>query len=91
MPRARPRIVPAESYSVKSISVSERVIPSITTLRPVSRSKPEYRPLVEARIAAIRGAFGASAEPGYTDPALVLERSGNPEYDAAPRAGISGP
>jgi hypothetical protein len=48
---------------------------------------PEYLPLVEARIAAIRGAFGPSAQPGYTDPELVLSRSGNREYLTAPRAG----
>ena len=46
---------------------------------------PEYLPLVEARIAAIRGAFGPSAQPGYTDPELVLSRSGNAEYLTAPR------
>lgn len=72
-------------------SVGEHVLRGIREGQLYIITHPEYRPLVEARIAAIRGAFGASAEPGYTEPALVLERSGNPEYDAAPRAGISGP
>jgi NAD(P)-dependent dehydrogenase (short-subunit alcohol dehydrogenase family) len=72
-------------------SVGEHVLRGVREGQLYIITHPEYLPLVEARIAAIRGAFGPSAEPGYTDPALVLERSGNPEYDAAPRARVSGP
>jgi NAD(P)-dependent dehydrogenase (short-subunit alcohol dehydrogenase family) len=72
-------------------SVGEHVLRGIREGQLYIITHPEYRPLVEARIGAIRGAFGPSAEPGYTDPALVLERSGNPEYDAAPRGSLSSP
>jgi NAD(P)-dependent dehydrogenase (short-subunit alcohol dehydrogenase family) len=70
-------------------SVGEHVLRAIRANHLYVLTHPEYRPLVEARIAAIRGGFGASAEPGYTDPQLVLSRSANPEYLAAPRAGVA--
>lgn len=47
---------------------------------------PEYQPLVGARFEAVRRAFGGSAQPGYRDPDLVLDRSANPEYVRAPAA-----
>ena len=47
---------------------------------------PEYRALVDERFAAVGAAFGASAQPGYVDPDLVLTRSRNAEYARAMRA-----
>lgn len=73
-------------------SVGEHVVRGVRANHLYIMTHPEYRPLVEARFAAIRGGFGPSAQPGYTDPELVLSRSGNPEYEAAPRAAtFSGP
>ena len=66
-------------------SVGEHVVRGIRANHLYIFTHPEYRPLVEARFAAITGGFGPSAQPGYTDPDLVLSRSGNPEYEAAPR------
>jgi NAD(P)-dependent dehydrogenase (short-subunit alcohol dehydrogenase family) len=66
--------------------VGEHVVRGIRANHLYIMTHPEYLPLVEARFAAIRGGFGPSAQPGYTDPELVLSRSGNPEYAAAPRA-----
>jgi NAD(P)-dependent dehydrogenase (short-subunit alcohol dehydrogenase family) len=75
---AAPRMEPAR--------VGEHVVRGIRANHLYIMTHPEYLPLVEARFAAIRGGFGPSAQPGYTDPELVLSRSGNPEYAAAPRA-----
>ena len=73
-------------------NVGEHVVRSLRANHLYIMTHPEYRPLVEARFAAIRGGFGPSAQPGYTDPELVLSRSGKPEYEAAPRAApLSGP
>lgn len=73
-------------------NVGEHVVRSLRANHLYIMTHPEYRPLVEARFAAIRGGFGPAAQPGYTDPELVLSRSGNPEYEAAPRAApLSGP
>lgn len=73
-------------------SVGEHVVHGVRANHLYIMTHPEYRPLVEARFAAITGGFGPSAQPGYTDPALVLSRSGNPEYETAPRAAVlSGP
>lgn len=66
-------------------SVGEHVVRGVAANHLYIMTHPEYLPLVEARFGAIRGGFGPSAEPGYRDPELVLERSGNPEYAAAPR------
>jgi NAD(P)-dependent dehydrogenase (short-subunit alcohol dehydrogenase family) len=66
-------------------SVGEHVVRGIRANHLYIITHPEYRPLVEARFAAITGGFGPSAQPGYTDPDLVLSRSANPEYEAAPR------
>jgi NAD(P)-dependent dehydrogenase (short-subunit alcohol dehydrogenase family) len=70
-------------------SVGEHVVQGVRANHLYIMTHPEYRPLVEARFAAINGGFGPSAQPGYTDPELVLSRSTNPEYDSAPR--LSGP
>ncbi len=67
-------------------NVGEHVLRGVRANLLYIITHPEYLPLVEARIAVIRGSFGASAQPGYTDPELVLSRSGNPEYTSAPRA-----
>ncbi len=65
-------------------SVGEHVVRGVRANQLYIVTHPEYLPLVEARFAAIRRAFGPSAQPGYTDPDLVLSRSANPEYETAP-------
>lgn len=66
-------------------SVGERVVAAVAADEFYILTHPEYGPLFEERFAAIRGAIGESAQPGYRDPQWLLDVSRNPVYAEAAR------
>ncbi len=69
------------------LNVGHRVLAAIRNDDFYIITHPEYRGLVDERIAAITAAFGPSAQPGYIDPPIVTDRSRNPEYARAAARG----
>ena len=70
----------ADGSRMSARRVGERVLAGIRANESHVITHPEYLPLVEARMAAVRAGFGVSAEPGYRDPQALLDRSQNPAY-----------
>ena len=70
----------SDGHRMNAVRVGERVLAAIRANEFYIFTHPEYAGLVDERIAALRAAFGASAEPGYSDPLSLLDRSRNPTY-----------
>jgi NAD(P)-dependent dehydrogenase (short-subunit alcohol dehydrogenase family) len=60
--------------------VGERVLAGILRNELYIFSHAEYLPIVEERFEAVTRGFRDSAEPGYSDPADMLEKIRNPVY-----------
>ncbi len=76
---------PVSYHRMTAQSVGTRVLQSVLQNEFYILTHPDYAPLFAERAAAVAASFGAPAEPGYTEPEMVLTRSRNPEYVRAAR------
>lgn len=74
-----------QAQRMDPVRVGEAVLRAIEGNAMYVIPHPEYRGHVEERHAALVGAFGESAQPGYHDTELTFERFRNPEYAKAAR------
>jgi NAD(P)-dependent dehydrogenase (short-subunit alcohol dehydrogenase family) len=74
-----------QAQRMDPVFVGEMVLRAIAGNAMYVIPHPEYRGHIEERHAALLGAFGESAQPGYRDTDVTFERFRNPEYARAPR------
>ena len=74
---------PVSYHRMTAEAVGARVLQAVRENALYILTHPDYAPLFAERAAAITAGFGAPAEPGYSEPEMVLTRSRNPEYARA--------
>jgi NAD(P)-dependent dehydrogenase (short-subunit alcohol dehydrogenase family) len=71
---------PVTGAGMTARAAGERVLRAIRENDFYIVTHPEYGPLVEERLAAVRSAIGESAQPGHRDSADLLQLMRNPLY-----------
>ena len=72
-----------DAMKMNPAAVGERVVKAIRSKELYVFTHPEYLELVAERQNAVAASFRESAQPGYTDPAELLQRSRNPLHRPA--------
>lgn len=73
---------PADAMKMDPASVADRVVAAIRSQDLYVFTHPEYAELVRERHRSVETSFGASAQPGYSDPSGLLQRSRSPIHSA---------
>ena len=71
---------PPQPFKMLARSAGERVVQAVRNNEFYIFTHPEYEPLVQERLGSILAAFGASAQPDYSDSPQMLAGSDNPLY-----------